>query len=819
MSNEYQDVPEHQELTPEDLELLATFDAMEIPEQESLQSPDLVQSPSLEENSGYLTDDPDALDMLSLFMLEAREDLTSLRSDLGLLEQESHPDSPHLNAIRRIAHKLKGSGGTVGCQYVSTIAYYIQALIDLVQQSDLEYMTGLIILVQALAALEATVESISSQGYESSKPLTDLDQRCIQITGLSLQDISMLKPGSTPPLSPWESAQITDQDQERPEETHSQLIAEQSLHPSSSPSSPSLEEVTRMMRVDPRRFDTLVQRTEFMIEQSAPLENARTQVEVALQELNAAQARLQRLDLLLATIPQVFQPRNPAPESGENVKNRSSSSLIAKILDEMPHRTGQTRQRRGKIHLQHLPDNEMRMWDEMEIDRYTESDVLAFSFNEAIADVTTAATNLRTAFSKLHRTTSAFVEQASMVRADALLMRSAPLTRLLPRLRQVIEQGASQQRRPIIFEVTGETIEIDQDLTEDLAAILEQLIDNYVKNPVENVQTNEPAMIWINALNQGNDLRLEVGFSHIAQGGSLDIVEEKVTRLKGSVRPQRNDQGGINFYLQIPRSRGSVRGLLVKARDQQVLIPFSQVQRLGFFVNDQREPAYHLNELMGLPVKMKEPGEIRPILIIHPKEMRIDMEVEEVIGEVELMMRPLPSYLQRPGVIGTAIDGQGNVLLVLDIANLVKSGLQTGLHSTMLPSGGSHRNIPSILVVDDAVSIRQSLLRTLQRANYQVHEARDGMEALELLLERPVDLLLLDIEMPHLNGYDLLSILRGYPQLSYLKIIMLSSRSSEKHRKRAMELGAHDYLTKPCPEEVLLGTLQKLLPHKSAVPK
>jgi chemosensory pili system protein ChpA (sensor histidine kinase/response regulator) len=96
-------------------------------------------------------------------------------------------------------------------------------------------------------------------------------------------------------------------------------------------------------------------------------------------------------------------------------------------------------------------------------------------------------------------------------------------------------------------------------------------------------------------------------------------------------------------------------------------------------------------------------------------------------------------------------------------------------------------------------------------ANYDVTEASDGMDALEKLLENTPDIFLLDIEMPNLNGYDLLNIVSLYPELAGMKIIMLTSRKSEKHRKRAFDLGAYAYLTKPCPLDELLETVQKAL--------
>src|SRR5581483_3483035 len=99
----------------------------------------------------------------------------------------------------------------------------------------------------------------------------------------------------------------------------------------------------------------------------------------------------------------------------------------------------------------------------------------------------------------------------------------------------------------------------------------------------------------------------------------------------------------------------------------------------------------------------------------------------------------------------------------------------------------------------------------LSRAGYRVIEAEDGMKALELLVDEPPDALLLDMEMPNLNGYDVLSMMRAHPELASVKVVMLTSHTAEKHQTHARELGAHAYLTKPCPDDMLLSTLHALL--------
>ncbi len=117
----------------------------------------------------------------------------------------------------------------------------------------------------------------------------------------------------------------------------------------------------------------------------------------------------------------------------------------------------------------------------------------------------------------------------------------------------------------------------------------------------------------------------------------------------------------------------------------------------------------------------------------------------------------------------------------------------------------------TVLIADDSVYIRQSIITTLSHEGFDVKEAVDGLQTLEQLSKESPDLLLLDIEMPHLNGYDVLNIIRTHHEFAELKIIMLTSRSSEKHKRRARELGADAYLMKPCTKDLLLETIKSLL--------
>jgi DNA-binding response OmpR family regulator len=161
------------------------------------------------------------------------------------------------------------------------------------------------------------------------------------------------------------------------------------------------------------------------------------------------------------------------------------------------------------------------------------------------------------------------------------------------------------------------------------------------------------------------------------------------------------------------------------------------------------------------------------------------------------------------------------VLLLLDVPALAAPMLDGG----MIPGVRRRRPItrplralaPRVLVVDDSISIRRSLETALDRAGFEVQLARDGIEALEMMLVSPPRVVVLDIEMPRLDGFELLSILRGSRQFQGVRVAMLTSRATDKHRAHALSLGAEAYLVKPCPNETLIKTVRQLIEEPSSI--
>jgi chemotaxis protein histidine kinase CheA/ActR/RegA family two-component response regulator len=802
------------ELSAEDLAILQAFDEMDLGVREVDRSEkDIPTHTPTEQEKGAEFLAPE--EMLAIFVGEADEDITTIRQTLQQLDSDDHVDTALLRVLQRTAHKLKGTTGAVGCTAMSTIALHMEELVKLIANGTTAPIIGLNALVQTVHALETTLNSLVTYGEESSTPLIELEA---EYKALNIVIASKLAA---------RQAYATEIEEERGEETPVRApfnaiveaspaggIPQESLTPHAS---------MRVMRVDVERFEQLILHTEELAELSSPLESAQVEVEKALQELHTAQARLRHLEALVSA--QLMTKNATATVEQNGNDERPTSSLVARILDESAQRTGQFYQRKSRFQPRTKKATDSLQWDELEIDRFTENDVLAHSLGEAIADVATASSQLRAAFAQLSRITRQHIDQATNVRDDTLLLSLAPISTLVPRIERTVMMSALAQQQRVLFEVEGETTEIDQEILEELKEPLAQLVrtcttygSQTTAEAGAEVQADSPHRVWLHVHAVGNEVTIEVGFSMTVGGGAVSEAQEAMRRLNGSMLARRNSLGGISFHLRLPRSQGAIPGFLVCVGRRSVVVPFTQVQRIEPSKENLAEPLYTLNSLLGFPLGQALPESARPVLILQADTSPLAVQVDAILGEVKLVVKPLAPHLQRQGIAGTAIDGMGDILLFVDLPELINhyEMLETTLKIAAIRTHGiqshySTQKRPSILVADDSVYIRQSLRRTLSHAGYEVREADDGMKTLERMLDRPPDALLLDVEMPNLNGYDVLIMMRVYPELAKVKTIMLTSRTSEKHRARARELGAHVFLTKPCPQDVLLETIRSLI--------
>ena len=226
---------------------------------------------------------------------------------------------------------------------------------------------------------------------------------------------------------------------------------------------------------------------------------------------------------------------------------------------------------------------------------------------------------------------------------------------------------------------------------------------------------------------------------------------------------------------------------------------------------------HDLGRLVGHAPARAEGHLQMPLLLIRAGELRAAVAVDEIVGNREIVVKPAgPQVTSVPGIFGATIMGDGRVVVILDVAPLVRRHLahlaEAGDAAVDEPAPVvEQRPVPLVMVVDDSVTMRKVTGRVLERHNFEVMTARDGVDALERMEERVPDLMLLDIEMPRMDGYELATQMKADPRLRDVTIMMITSRTGEKHRQRAFEIGVERYLGKPYQEHDLLRHVHELL--------
>ena len=779
------------EMSADDLAVLRAFD-----ERETWQPPrmsDVPNTPPLQISNQETSDE----DILLLFASEVDDDIGQMKHALSQLELDDTLDTLDMTkfaVLRRVAHKVRGTAGAMEHMAMAAIARHIETVVAQINNGSLSPFIGANALVQAVLALEVTLRDALEHGRESDVFLLALENELEQLA-TSMPSAKEGRVHTTVPLAELSPALFE--------------AEERSIGETGEQDTQTLPPLPPSIRIDAQRFERLLGFSEQLAERRSPLEAAQEQVEIALHELHAAQVHLQQLEGSLADL--TNHTRIPYTANGY-----PASSLVERMLkDAAPYRSAiHIRKLKPRPYL--LKFDKVAEWDTLELERFTEREGRLRFLSDAIARVTVTSTRVQDAYANLHLLMQQYKQEALHVYTNMHLLRLTPLSVLLPRLQRVIVKSGVA----VCFEVKGETTEIDKDILDALTVPLLQLLRTCIADTSfaqsERGREETPPRVWLHASALSNEVTLELGFSMTVQGGGVEAVHGSIQQLGGTVELHRNTDGGVSYVLTFPRSQGTVRGLLVRVGRQQVVIPFSQVQRVGDERYEKLDIVYRLYKLLDFPFEPDPRRRVTPIVVLPQGRSRLlaGIVVDEVVSDVDVVVKPLASHLRRAGIAGTVLDSKGNVLLLLDIPELLT--YYTMMRRHLLPeeqatATKAQRTQRLVLIADDSRLLRTSLAQTLTHANYETIEAEDGLEALDKLTQTPPAIFLLDMEMPNLSGYDLLNIMRIYPELADVKVIMLTSRSSDKHKQRALDLGAHAYLVKPCPQQVLLDTIETLL--------
>ncbi|MBC7751796.1 MAG: Hpt domain-containing protein [Candidatus Saccharibacteria bacterium] len=328
------------------------------------------------------------------------------------------------------------------------------------------------------------------------------------------------------------------------------------------------------------------------------------------------------------------------------------------------------------------------------------------------------------------------------------------------------------------------------------------------------------------------------------RGVGMDVVQSEIRQLGGVVSVSSVAGQGTCFTLRLPLTVAVTDALRVRVGDRIFAVSLSQIERIVRIGNSELENFYQSNketyEIDGQQYRLRYLGELvggshtptlygqgqnipSPLLLVKYEGQRFAVQVDQLIGSrEEIVIKPVGVQLVSVGSIsGATILGDGSVVIILDLVALARSaGSIARLRATsradlkVTPVVIAHKQ--TIMVVDDSVTVRKVTTRLLERHGYQVIQAKDGVDAMSKLEEAHPDIMLLDIEMPRMDGFEVATLVRHSPRLSYLPIIMITSRTGEKHRERAYSVGVNGYMGKPFQEQILLENINDLLLESKA---
>ncbi|WP_313165746.1 hybrid sensor histidine kinase/response regulator [Massilia oculi] len=328
------------------------------------------------------------------------------------------------------------------------------------------------------------------------------------------------------------------------------------------------------------------------------------------------------------------------------------------------------------------------------------------------------------------------------------------------------------------------------------------------------------------------ELIFEPGFSTAdtltelaGRGVGMDVVRSEAQALGGRVAVVSEPGQGARFTITLPLTLAVAQVVLVTAGGRTHAVPSTLVERVEQVRALDLAAAIEAGSialagetlaLHALPGLLGEDEDERtasqrstPVLVLNGGASRIALRVDEVLGNREVVVKNIGPQLSRvPGIAGATVLGSGEIVLILDPLALAQ---QPQAAAQVKKEVTRQVRRPTVMVVDDSLTVRRVTQRLLEREGYRVQLAKDGVEALELIGQGAPDLMLVDIEMPRMDGFDLTRNVRGNEATKDIPIVMITSRTADKHRNVAMGLGVNAYYGKPYQEPVLLAAIEELL--------
>ncbi len=766
------------------------------------------------------------------FQEEAEEHLQSLHEAMQRLEKviagETALTTAHredIRGIRRAVHTIKGASAVIGLGEISGYAHGVEDFLDWLYEgarvidpamvnrlAEALDLLGLLVEAPDTVSADSQVETLARLSASTEAPGASSERKAPSGEKLS---------AATPLEEPAEVA-------EAPEEEVQAVVAE----------------TAKTIRINQPQLDTLINLSNELLVGISGFDRNMGSFKNVLGELELTVVKLRSIAQELETKFEV-KALDSLSDHFSNLDNTLSQIRTSQSFAE---------------------------FDALELDRYTQLNLIIRSLNEATVDTAAIQTSLGSIYAGISGDISRQYRVVRELQLQMLRTRMSPMATLTARLSRTMRDVALRLGKRVRLVVEGDRVELDRVVWEKLADPMMHLIRNAVHHGIETeaerVAAGKSAIATIttDGRREGNSIVIRFsddgrgldfaairhkamqmglgqqtermneqqltelifypGFSTktvsdiSGRGVGMDVVRENVRGLQGAINVESRPGEGATFVIRVPLTLGVMRALLVTAGEVTygiVLNDIRDIHRTESSAIVRKEGLIRLNNetlpWYSLPVLLGQEDETvnlpRALVLVLATEGRaIAVSIPEITGQKEIVIKALGPHLRTvQGVSGAAVMGDGSVIPVLDIPGLIQaaSGIKQVEEPVEIPAE-VHAAL-TVMIVDDSISIRRVMSRLVTGNGWEAIEAKDGLDAIEQMEEVIPDCIVLDIEMPRMNGFEFLARLANLSGRSHIPVIMLTSRTSAKHQAKAFGLGAKAFLNKPCRDEEFMATV------------
>ncbi|OQW37512.1 MAG: hypothetical protein A4E19_12585 [Nitrospira sp. SG-bin1] len=790
-------------------------------------------------------------EVLSYFIPEAQEYLEVLEANLLRLDKDPH-NKDLINQLFRSAHTLKGSAYTVGFQSIGDLVHHVEDFMDAVRDGTLRVLPGhtdlmlrAIDVVRVLMRRELnTVEDTRQQFDRARTELRQLDQLTTRAT----------------------------RSEPRDEKTFASRIADQFGGSASGgggdrATSETSREEREVIRVSHGRLERLMNLVGELVIGRGRLEQRLRVLDQLSQQVLAFKRRLVDSVQSFAdkhTFTYLEAPTSPMTSAGQelpligdfgnleldkyddfNILARRIGEVTADISESMAQLDESISNAQGEMtQLQHLT---LLMRDEIARARMVPIGTPFTRFRRAVRDIA------RTSNKEVSLVTSGEQTEVDTGIVERLvdplvhLVRNAVYHGIEPAADRIakgkpavgtVYLHAAHRGNSVIIEVEDDGAGLDLDKIRTKAVSME-LVSSQQIQAMSDMDILQ--LIFMPGFSTADEIGDQAG-----RGVGLDVVKRVIEGMNGNIDVESESGIGTKFTLNLPLTLLIATALLVRVGTERYAIPLVSIQEVTMptpsSMREEGERKFlqvddKLIELQSLHhILRRESGTIdwtMPAVIVRTAGSPLGLAVDELLGRQEIVIKPLGSLkpLDRSFFGGATIDSEGHVVLVIDPSRLTPRHTKDSVARTRLvksqslpkePAQTAAVNDPNearLLLIDDSLSIRKFVGRMLESAGYPFDTAVDGEDGLRKTSTTSYRMILTDLEMPKLNGFEVIQALRSRPETRHTPVVVMTTRARDKHRQMALNLGANSYISKPVEERTLLQEVERWLGKAPALHK